>query len=382
MKKILATFLVLAILSTSFSPSVGYSEPVIGFSGPNIHPPADDEKPGDNTSDEPTEETEEELEDLLDEYESFDGLEFVSEDDEITLPEELPSDEELEELIILQESMEEIEKETEMLEKYIVENENDPTNFYFDTEKAKQDGVLSNVLEQGKIFNEFAEDSTFTNQDKELAPSINKAPGIYGNWCGPKHGGKKKNSPKPIDTLDSLCMNHDLEYAKWGYFNCTADRNLLWGIVRKYPKMKSREKKMATTVYSYFRKQMAVRGCKNNDLPTSSPGYAKRLKSSTLSANKSAGTVGFATAYLGKIRTALYAYNSKHKTSSVTVYLQRKNNGKWKTVGHTKVTTNGKYKYVTFTKEYKGSLHPGVAYRLLVKNNNSYSVKVDAIISN
>ena len=38
---------------------------------------------------------------------------------------------------------------------------------------------------------------------------------IYGNWCGPGHGGGPA-----IDAVDAVCRAHDQCYGSRGYFNC------------------------------------------------------------------------------------------------------------------------------------------------------------------
>lgn len=45
---------------------------------------------------------------------------------------------------------------------------------------------------------------------------------IYGNWCGPGHGGGN-----PLDDVDRACMTHDKCYSSRGYFDCECDAQLL-----------------------------------------------------------------------------------------------------------------------------------------------------------
>ena len=47
---------------------------------------------------------------------------------------------------------------------------------------------------------------------------------VYGNWCGPGHGGE---SGSPIDPVDQVCCRHDKCYDSRGYFDCSCDRTLL-----------------------------------------------------------------------------------------------------------------------------------------------------------
>ncbi len=47
---------------------------------------------------------------------------------------------------------------------------------------------------------------------------------VYGNWCGPGHGGE---SGPPIDPVDQVCCRHDKCYDQRGYFDCLCDQDLL-----------------------------------------------------------------------------------------------------------------------------------------------------------
>lgn len=42
---------------------------------------------------------------------------------------------------------------------------------------------------------------------------------IYGNWCGPWHGGGR--------IIDAVCREHDLCYDREGYFDCGCNRDLV-----------------------------------------------------------------------------------------------------------------------------------------------------------
>ncbi|GEM_PF-2195280 len=44
----------------------------------------------------------------------------------------------------------------------------------------------------------------------------------YGNWCGPGCSGPSA----PIDGVDNCCKQHDLCYARYGYFWCPCDAQL------------------------------------------------------------------------------------------------------------------------------------------------------------
>ena len=60
---------------------------------------------------------------------------------------------------------------------------------------------------------------------RDTAPAPTTTPEgvpVYGNWCGPWHGGGK-----PIDDLDRACMRHDKCYERRGRHDCSCDAELL-----------------------------------------------------------------------------------------------------------------------------------------------------------
>lgn len=69
-----------------------------------------------------------------------------------------------------------------------------------------------------------AESQCSCSSSKSKQPPVSPEAGIpvYGNWCGPGHGGGT-----PVDDLDRACMHHDDCYAKYGYFDCQCDRELV-----------------------------------------------------------------------------------------------------------------------------------------------------------
>lgn len=77
---------------------------------------------------------------------------------------------------------------------------------------------------------------------------------IWGNWCGPGHGGGEA-----LDLLDYACMMHDKDYAKYGYFDCASDLRLINRIDAFYFQMDSAEKVTANAVKAYFYAQSFVR---------------------------------------------------------------------------------------------------------------------------
>lgn len=113
---------------------------------------------------------------------------------------------------------------------------------YFDIEKAEAAGADAATIEVGLLLNEYS--------DLQAAPSGNIAARgmpIWGNWCGPGHGGGRA-----VDTLDSLCRTHDKCYGSRGYFACSCDRNLVSGIKKNAYKMGKKERAMASAVSVYF----------------------------------------------------------------------------------------------------------------------------------
>ncbi|WP_431802485.1 hypothetical protein [Halobacillus andaensis] len=145
-------------------------------------------------------------------------------------------------------SQEEVDEE---VEKYIVTDGEDVT---FDYEKAKEDGQSDFVLDVGQNINQV--NNAYQNEpaDGEMT-TMNGFP-VYGNWCGPKHGGGD-----PIDSLDRICMMHDKEYDRYGYFDCESDARLIERINGNYDYMGDNEKKWASAIKSWMTGQMAARGC-------------------------------------------------------------------------------------------------------------------------
>ncbi|MGD6994018.1 hypothetical protein [Sutcliffiella horikoshii] len=129
---------------------------------------------------------------------------------------------------------------------------------YFDTEMAIKSGASEQVLVDGKIFNRFSNDY----ENYENAPGSEtivmarlKLP-VWGNWCGPGHGGGATK-----DLLDAACKQHDLDYGKYGYFDCGSDFRLIARISRDYDRMKFFEKSMARSVVAYFYAQLSFNQC-------------------------------------------------------------------------------------------------------------------------
>lgn len=163
----------------------------------------------------------------------------------------------------------------EELERYVVVEDD---VLIFDTVEAERDSVPSDILELGETFNDFSQaheeyDHKFDDGPKSEAAVVTTSTTAYrssgallndprngtsriitagvpiwGNWCGPGHGGGKAK-----DTLDSLCRTHDLCYRKKGYFACSCDRAIVKGINARVHKMKRAEKRRAAVVSVYFK---------------------------------------------------------------------------------------------------------------------------------
>ncbi len=65
---------------------------------------------------------------------------------------------------------------------------------------------------------------------------------LHGNWCGPGHGGSRKNMIRAIDKLDRICRTHDLCYERYGFANCKCDVDMVKSIRRSNLKGSNRAK--------------------------------------------------------------------------------------------------------------------------------------------
>ena len=70
---------------------------------------------------------------------------------------------------------------------------------------------------------------------------------IWGNWCGPGHGGGE-----PQGTFDTLCMRHDRCYIDSGYFDCLCDAHFRAEIHRFGPQMETDERVVAAATTVWF----------------------------------------------------------------------------------------------------------------------------------
>ncbi|WP_025028690.1 phospholipase A2 family protein [Caldalkalibacillus mannanilyticus] len=139
----------------------------------------------------------------------------VAQNEKVTQEKPCYADQKLEEL-----KDEEAIKILEELEQYIVLDKENQVSF--DEKKAVENGASPEVIEVGRNLNSFAQAvADYAVEKDELSPEALKLP-IYGNWCGPGHGGGT-----PIDHLDRGCMQHDKCYEREGYFSCNCDTNLI-----------------------------------------------------------------------------------------------------------------------------------------------------------
>lgn len=79
---------------------------------------------------------------------------------------------------------------------------------------------------------------------------------IYGNWCGPGHGGGRA-----IDDVDAACKTHDECYDRRGYLDCDCDRSLISAMDRLITsrRINGRARTAAVAVRAYFSAAPCVR---------------------------------------------------------------------------------------------------------------------------
>lgn len=130
----------------------------------------------------------------------------------------------------------ELEKIKNQLFKYITFDGITSSSIAFNGPLAKKQQQSKRIIRIGQYLNQFR---------PQMIAGL-KIP-IYGNWCGPGHGGGK-----PVDRLDRGCMYHDLCYERQGWGRCRCDRALLYTIRKNYPLMKPSERDYAAAIYTYF----------------------------------------------------------------------------------------------------------------------------------
>ncbi len=125
-------------------------------------------------------------------------------------------------------------------QKYVV---SDNGTYSFDRDTALADGSSSEVLAMGDAFEDVA--ASYSAAESGVAARAGFP--VWGNWCGPGHGGGKA-----VDTLDKWCKIHDECYAARGYFDCICDKQLRDGIALDAHKMTAGEKVVAGGIVVYF----------------------------------------------------------------------------------------------------------------------------------
>lgn len=115
----------------------------------------------------------------------------------------------------------------------------------FDAQAAEAGGAVPEVLQAGRQMPAAAQMVSEQPADGDII-TLDGIP-FWGNWCGPGHG-----SGIPIDTLDTLCMRHDLCYGERGYFDCYCDAQLRAEIDRYADRMTGGERLMAAAVKTAF----------------------------------------------------------------------------------------------------------------------------------
>lgn len=125
---------------------------------------------------------------------------------------------------------------------------------YFDVDKAIRNGESKDIIDSGKLFNDFSNAMSTDNYNEEALRAMT-AP-IWGNWCGPGYG-----SGAPIDLLDEGCRQHDNCYVHGGN-NCNCNKRLINYINKNINRMTGGQKKMASVVRWWFKLENFRKGCK------------------------------------------------------------------------------------------------------------------------
>lgn len=90
----------------------------------------------------------------------------------------------------------------------------------------------------------------------------------YGNWCGLNHPSDPLTAPPPIDTLDSICREHDYCYLANGHMNCDCDSAFIQAINANQRRFSGSEKLLAHTLRVYFRESPCYADQKDKIAPT------------------------------------------------------------------------------------------------------------------
>ncbi len=115
---------------------------------------------------------------------------------------------------------------------------------YFDLDAASAANADVETLEMGTIINRLAASQQPVPKSQM---SVQAGLPIWGNWCGPGHGGGVA-----VDVLDSICRTHDRCYGLRGYFACSCDRAIVSSIRANAYRMKTQERAVAAAISTYF----------------------------------------------------------------------------------------------------------------------------------
>ncbi|WP_260472071.1 DNRLRE domain-containing protein [Bacillus canaveralius] len=125
---------------------------------------------------------------------------------------------------------------------YLLARYYDPKNGGFITRDAHSGSCDSPLTQNGY---------SYANNNPVMVydPDGNNGLKVWGNWCGPKHGGGPTKGK-----LDECCKAHDRCYGSTGYFACSCDNKLEKCINSNYSKMTRKgEKAAANAVKFHFR---------------------------------------------------------------------------------------------------------------------------------
>jgi len=101
---------------------------------------------------------------------------------------------------------------------------------------------------------------------------------VYGNWCGPGHGGGN-----PVDDVDQACMVHDKCYEKNGYFDCNCDADLIKALDKaiKSSNITRTGRVMAPLIKAWFTAQPCAYHTAGIPIPGGTGGTAHAIKAVT-----------------------------------------------------------------------------------------------------
>lgn len=130
----------------------------------------------------------------------------------------------------------------------------------FDLTSAVENDESDLLIEIGKVFNQFGEESKSNDGMMSMAAAASsgwpRIP-IYGNYCGPAGPGGTDFTKKPIDNLDDACRYHDRCYLPGGSDNvinrsCNlAFMKRLLSVIQTSNKL-TRKHITAVAAYKYF----------------------------------------------------------------------------------------------------------------------------------